>query len=265
MEHFRIFCKIYNVNHFNFITPIILAAGFGRRTRGILNNIPKALIKTLGGKTILDHLIEDLTVNCRLKNIYIVTNGKYYQQITHHIKQYSEVKIQVINDGINIPEERMGALKDLLFAYKKIPYTSETYLVLPSDYAYWQAFSLRDFINFSKKNSNYFCIVAYDVKKKNIIKNRLSCMIIDQSFQVKKFIEKPENPPNTLAGSPFYIYRNRHMKLLENFINEGNLGDSPGLFIPYLLKKKEKVKAVIVQNNLIDAGTPSDIKKVKKY
>jgi glucose-1-phosphate thymidylyltransferase len=246
-------------------TVIILAAGFGKRTQGILKNTPKTLIITKDGKTILDHTIEDLTYNCKIKNVYIVTNNRHYQTISDYVKKFTQINIVVINDGRNTPEERMGSLGDLLFAYRTIKNKTENYLILPSDYAYWQAFSLKGFMDFSSQYPQDFCLIGYDVEKKEIIKNRFGCIVLDTNKTVVKFIEKPENPPSSLAASAFYMYRKSHLKILKNFIKEGNNGDSPGMFIPYLLNYKTIIKAFVVPYSLIDAGTPNDIERAKVY
>lgn len=247
------------------VTPIILAAGFGRRTQGILKNTPKALIKTKDGKTILDHTIEDLVFNCKIKTIYIVTNAKYYLTIFNYVKKYHQINIQVINDGCETVEDRKGSLGDLLFAYKYIKNKTKNYLILPSDYAYWQAFSLGEFIAFSNRQPNGFCLIGYDVGKKDVIKNRFGCIVLDTKGTVKEFIEKPKKPPSSLAASAFYFYQKKHIDLLKAFIKSGNNGDSPGMFIPYLLQNNTVIKAFVVSYSLIDAGTPEDIKKAKNY
>lgn len=247
------------------MTVIILAAGFGKRTQGILKNTPKALIKTSDGKTILDHMVEDLFANCHFKTVYIVTNNRHYLIISNYVKKFVDIKIQVINDNRTTSEERMGSLGDLLFACKNIKDKRGDYLILPSDYAYWQAFSIKELIDFSDQYPRDFCLIGYDVEKKEIIKGRFGCIVLGSKDSVKKFIEKPTEPSSTIAASAFYLYRKSHINILERFIKEGNNGDQPGRFVPYLLKQNKTVRAFIVKYSLIDAGTPDDIERAKNY
>ena len=93
------------------IHTIILAAGFGRRTEGVLEGLPKTLIPTSDGKTILDHLLTDLIVKCQLKDIAIVTNDKYYSVINNHLKEnFPKSGVLLLNDGKKCNDERLGAL-----------------------------------------------------------------------------------------------------------------------------------------------------------
>lgn len=249
----------------NLIIPIILSGGFGRRTQGVLNELPKLLIQTSDSKCIFDHIIDDLTFQYMDQKIYVVSNSLHYQSIKQYSKKFDSIKICIINNGVTKSENRLGSLGDLRFGISKINTKCSDFLVLPSDYAYWKSFFISQFLVFSKRYPDSFCIIGYDLKDKNLIKKRFGCVEIDSDENVKSFVEKPENPPSTIAGSAFYIYRNRHIKMLNKFLSEGNDGDSPGRFIPYLLKKDEPVKIFLVKNLLIDAGTPEDIERAKKY
>ena len=244
---------------------IILAAGFGKRTHGILNGLPKSLILTSDGKTILDHLIDDLVNKCKLSQINLITNSLFFNTINSYLKtKYPMVDITVLDNQILDIDKKRGALGDLLFSIDMLKLDFESLLVLPSDTAYWSSFSLREFIDFSYKNANFSTIVR-DVKDKNIVKNRFGCATLNIRNEITSFIEKPENPLTALAASPFYMYRKKHISLLRQYVAEKKPLDSPGFIIPYLLEKGEVIKAFVVDNQIVDAGVPADIQRVAKY
>jgi glucose-1-phosphate thymidylyltransferase len=249
------------------VIPIILAGGFGKRTEGVLNHLPKTLIVTSDGKTILDHLIEDLKQNGLLKNISIVTNGKYYGVIANHIKKiYPTFNIQIINNWTQTAEDKLGALGDLMFTLKKIKNKTGPFLVLSSDTNYWKSFSIKNFLDFFDKNKNgSFVTVVRDVKDPKIIKNRFGCAVLNSKNEFVEFIEKPSDPPSTYASIPFYIYEKEHIALLKKYAESGNNLDSPGNVLSYFLKNKIKIKAFVVKSDIIDAGTPEDIERARKY
>lgn len=247
------------------LQTIILAAGFGKRTKGILGNLPKILIKTSDGKTILDHLAEDLIFNCKQSQIYLITNSLFYKTIKNHLHlHFPNNNIFVLDNLIRNIKQRRGALGDLLFSVEKLKYKRDL-LVLPSDTAYWNSFSIKDLLDYSKKNENHFITVVRDVNDRNIIKNRFGCPVLNAKNEIIEFVEKPLHPASTLVATPFYIYRKKHIKLLKTYAQKEGRLDSPGNFIPYLIQNKETVKAFIVNNKIIDAGVPEDIGRVKKY
>lgn len=248
------------------IGAIILAGGFGTRTQGVLKDIPKTLVITSDGKSILHHALEDLIDNCKFNKIYIVSNSLHYHSILQHVKKiYPNKDIFIFDNGKKNSEERLGALGDLLFAFNNIRDNQRSYLVVPCDNTYWRSFSLKQFLDFSLKNNNDFTMVVRDVKDLKIIKGRFGCAVLDKNNSIVQFIEKPNVPPSTFAATPFYIYRKEHIRILEEYIKQGKAPDHPGSFIPYLIEKGNSVKAFIVKDLLIDAGTPDDIDKAKKY
>lgn len=247
------------------IKAIILAGGFGTRTQGVLKNLPKTLVVTSDGKTILQHTIDDLVVNCELEDVFIVSNSLHYQAIKSHVDKLEHKKIRVIDNGKKIPEKRLGALGDLMFVFNNINDSKVSYLVVPCDTTYWQSFSLKDFMTFSLADKESFVTIFRDVKDPNIIKGRFGCALLDDKNNVINFTEKPNQPQSTFAASPFYIYRQKHISLLKEYLEKGYSPDHPGSFIPFLIEKKMNIKAFIVKNLIIDAGTPIDIEKAKKY
>lgn len=241
---------------------IVLAAGFGERTNGVLNGLPKILIATSDGRTILDHIVVDLNSY----SIHIVTNSLFFKKIKRYLDlNYSKNNIEVIDDRRKNIVKRRGALGDLLFVIKKKRFDEKDLFVLPSDTAYWRSFLLKEFIDFSQKFPDDFVTIVRDVKDKNIVKNRFGCPTLNVRNEIVSFVEKPARPATTLVATPFYVYRKKQINILKRFVAEENSLDSPGNIIPYLLKKGVKVKAFVVKDKVIDAGVPADIEKVKKY
>lgn len=244
-------------------TNIILAAGFGKRTQGTLQNTPKCLVKTADGKTILDHLIADLHNIHNENRIIIITNARYYDCISACVSFYN-AGIIVINNRKNVPEERLGALGDLKLVFDR--YASiDGALVIPSDTTYWHSFLLKDFISFSVLYPDDFITICRDVKDKNIIKKRFGCPTVEARNRIAAFVEKPDRPASTYAATPFYIYRKNHIGMLSSYLKTGGNPDSPGMIVPYLLKQGQTVRAFIVNDKIIDAGTPEDIERAGSY
>jgi glucose-1-phosphate thymidylyltransferase len=248
---------------------IILAGGFGTRTNGILNGIPKTLIVSSNGKPILYFMLNDLLKHFLARDILIITNELYYGVIKKYLnKNFTEHAVKLISNRIIKNKERQGALGDLLYALENGGLNlgkDESLLVMPSDTLYWKAFTFEELKEFEKNNREDFIVAYRDIGSKNKIRGRFGCCVLNEKGEVIDFIEKPEKPPSTYAALPVYIYRSKQLLFLYKYRKENGNMDSPGMILPYLLKKKQIIKGMMVGKEIIDAGTPEDIEKAKKY
>ena len=245
-------------------STIILAGGFGERTKGLLGDIPKLLIKTADGQTILDHILRDLSGN--KPEVTIVTNGYFYAQIAEYVSEnYPQSSVDTINDQRMTPGERLGALGDLLFAIDKGKKAGGDILVLPSDTAYWESFSINDFLDFASLHPESFVTVVYDVKDPEKIRRNLGCVVLDEANRVTEFEEKPESPKSTLAIIAIYLFRPEHIKLLREFGESGGDLNSPSNIIPFLMEHGIKISAFLSKGKVVDANGPSEISEAASY
>jgi glucose-1-phosphate thymidylyltransferase len=248
---------------------IILAGGFGTRTNGILNGIPKTLIAGSNGKPILYFMLKDLLQIFKSDEILIISNQLYYPAIKAFVdSEFGDLKITLISNGVLKSEDRLGALGDLLLALKNKQLKlkkAEAVLVLPSDTLYWNSFRLKAFVDFGRVNRGSFAITYRNIGCKAKIRNRFGCGVFNQNSVLIAFIEKPKEPPTSFAVPPFYIYYPAHIELLKEYQKEKGNMDSPGMILPFLLKKKQIIKGMRVGKDIIDAGTPEDIERAKEY
>lgn len=249
--------------------PVILAGGFGTRTKECLNGQPKALIVSKDGKTLLNHLLSDLVEN-GFKETLIVSNSLYYPQIKKHVDFLKNnglsMSVEVLDNGVNVSKDRNGALGDLLVGLNKID-KNKSLLVFASDYAYWKSFKVNDIVSFASQDiyKDAFIVLARKAKNKNEIKERFGCPEIDENCFLTSFEEKPLEPKSNLTAIAFYVYRPIHFQLLKEFRDTGGNMDSPSNIIPFLLNKDVKVAAMVVEDNIVDAGTPEDIQNAMLY
>ena len=93
---------------------LILAAGYATRLYPLTENFPKPLLE-VQGKTILDHLIDDMDSLGMIDEYVVISNHKY----AHHFEAWAKTKLQkvtVVDDGTDSNETRLGAVKDIQFA-----------------------------------------------------------------------------------------------------------------------------------------------------
>jgi len=257
------------------LNVLFLAAGFGTRLGETGKKTAKGLFKNGVGQTIIDLLIKDLKQFSFIKDYALVTNNHFYQQYQNHRDQnYPTLNLKIINDGANNPENRLGAIADLILALNTLNWWDKNVLVLPSDTTANSI--LPKFIKFSQQHPNSFNTVL-KVTTKEKIKNKRGCGIIDQHNCMTDFVEKPSDPPSNLASVPFYVYSQKSLKLLKKYkvnreAREGTLGyqqsnknmDAPGNIIPWLLENNFPVHVYITEEKTIDIGSLEELKKFQK-
>ncbi|MBQ2850790.1 MAG: NTP transferase domain-containing protein, partial [Thermoguttaceae bacterium] len=104
---------------------IVLAAGYATRLYPLTENFPKPLLE-VGGKTIVDWLLDDLNRSGKIKRCAVVSNAKFAEHFRQwrDAKQAGETKfnapIEIVDDGSTSNETRIGAVKDILFALETL-------------------------------------------------------------------------------------------------------------------------------------------------
>ena len=92
---------------------LILAAGYATRLYPLTENFPKPLLD-VGGKTILDWLLDDMDTAGLIDEYVVISNHKY----AHHFENWAatkQMKITVVDDGTDTNETRLGAVRDIQF------------------------------------------------------------------------------------------------------------------------------------------------------
>ena len=132
---------------------MILAAGYATRLYPLTENFPKPLL-TVGDKTILDWLIDDIDTLGMVDEYVVISNHKF----AHHFNDWAAKKIQkitVVDDGTSTNETRLGAVKDIQFAIDAL--NIDDMLVIAGDNLL--DFSLTKFITYAKEK-NASCIIC---------------------------------------------------------------------------------------------------------
>lgn len=235
---------------------LILAAGYAMRLYPLTENFPKPLLE-VGDKAIIDYLIDDAASTGKIDGFIVVTNHKFAE----HFEKWSKTKnleIQVVDDGTETNDTRLGAVKDILFALKKTE-TDDDLLVMAGDNIL--DFSLGGFIDFAEeKNSS--CVMCHE--ERELEKQRKTAVITtDENYLITSYEEKPQNPKGHLAVPPFYILKRRDAARIEEALADGCGADAPGSFGAWL-SKKTKVYAYLMPGKRYDIGDIKSYDYVKE-
>lgn len=226
---------------------LILAAGYATRMYPLTENQPKHLLK-VGGKPILEHLLDKLREVKEFKEIMIVTNHCFYDRFRAWLLNFNyPKKIKLIDDGTLREEDRLGSVGDINYILKEEGIDDDL-LIISGDNLF--DFDLNRFIDFFKKKGK--STVAFCHLDKEKIKGRLGAAKLEGS-KVINFEEKPLNPQTTLAATGCYLLKKEDLSKVERLVEQGQ-ADHPGNLISHLVKFSE-VQGFVFKEPWFDVGS----------
>ncbi len=163
---------------------------------------PKPLLE-VGGKSIIDRLLTDLDSIAEISGHVIVTNATFFPHFADWKAKTNYTKeIVLLNDGATSNENRLGAVKDILFVIESLALQEEL-LVLAGDNVV--DFSFRDFVRFARQKGTSCITRHYEPSLQALQKTGVLTM--DAGSRVLAIQEKPRAPASNWAVPPFYLYK----------------------------------------------------------
>lgn len=228
---------------------LILAAGYATRLYPLTKERPKPLL-SVGGKPIIDYLIEKLDEIDGLDIIYVVTNQKFYHAFEGWLESLkSNKQIVLINDGTTKYEDRLGAIGDIELAlrWQRI---CDDLLVLAGDNIF--EWNLKGFVEYAKEAPDSFAMGVYDIKDKRKA-SKYGVAELDNSGHLKSLKEKPKEPISSLVATGIYYFPKKELSSINEYLKVGKETDAPGHFIHWLLKPRQ-VRGYIFKGIWYDIG-----------
>ena len=235
---------------------LILAAGYATRLYPLTENFPKPLLE-VGGKTILDWLIEDVEKTGEVDEYIVISNAKF----AHHFEKWAAVhtaNITVVNDGTTSNETRLGAVMDIKFACDKLSLSGDM-LILAGDNLL--DFSLAPFISYAKNKGASAIMRYYEPERARLLK--CGVVTLGDDERVLKMTEKSPNPATNWCVPPFYYYTAEASALIGEAIKDGCHVDAPGSYIAWLAEKLP-VYAMEMPGSRYDIGNLESYERVKR-
>ena len=234
---------------------LILAAGYATRLYPLTENFPKPLL-TVGEKTILDWLIDDMDEAGLIDEYVVISNHKY----AHHFEAWAEKKSQkitVVDDGTDTNETRLGAVKDIQFAIDQLRLNDDM-LVIAGDNVL--DFSLTKFIAYAREKQTSCIMRYYESDDKKLLK--CGVVTVDENDKILCMTEKSPTPATHWCCPPFYYYTKDDAKLVQKGIESGCGTDAPGSYIAWLCTQTT-VHAMEMPGKRYDIGNLESYEKVK--
>ena len=168
------------------MNALILAAGYATRMGTMALDRPKALLP-VGGRPVLEYLVEALRNLGSIDSVSLVTNRKFVGAFRQWAADRPEWNVQIIDDGTTSNEQRRGAIGDLGLAIGQQGIESDL-LVAGADNIFMLSFSR--FVRFFAERQTD-CITSH--REDDIAKLRKTGVIeMDENGRVLFFEEKPD-------------------------------------------------------------------------
>ena len=235
---------------------LILAAGYATRLYPLTENFPKPLLE-VGGKTILDWLVDDIDTAGLVDEYVVISNHKF----AHHFESWAAnktMKVTVVDDGTVSNETRLGAVKDIQFAIDQLSLDDDM-LVIAGDNVL--DFSLTEFVRYAKEKNTSCIMRYYEPEEKKLVK--CGVVEVDEGDRILSMEEKPAQPRSHWCCPPFYYYTRQDAGLVEKGIAAGCGTDAPGSYISWLCTQTP-VHAMEMPGRRYDIGNLESYEQVQK-
>ncbi len=244
---------------------VLLAAGFATRMYPLTENQPKPLLP-IASRPVINHLVEQLVDFDSLESIYVVSNGKFINQMDLWSTQWRDrgFNIHILNDGVSSYDKRLGAVGDLRFALEsnefKESYTGSGLIVAACDNIF--SFSIKPYYQkFETTGRNYLFAVE---ETDPILLNRTGVLELDSDDRVLGFHEKPSNPPSNWKCPAFYFLSSDTFDLALEYCGQNQNKDEIGHMVSHLVAEAD-FYAFRVVGDVLDIGTLASYEYAREH
>lgn len=235
---------------------LILAAGYATRLYPLTENQPKPLL-TVGNKTILDWLIDDIDEAGLVDEYIVISNHKF----ARHFQDWANTKpqkITIVDDGTSTNETRLGAVCDIQFAIEQLNLDDDM-LVIAGDNLL--DFSLQRFVHYAHQKQTSCIMRFWETDEQRLLK--CGVVTIDEQDRILRMTEKSPTPETHWCCPPFYYYTRQDAHLVKKGIKNGCGTDAPGSYIAWLCTQTP-VHAMEMPGKRYDIGNLQSYQQVQK-
>jgi glucose-1-phosphate thymidylyltransferase len=229
---------------------LILAGGFATRMGELGKDTPKPLLP-VAGRAVIEHIIEKIEPLAGISEVFVSTNKKFEGHFTEWMKQQQgRLKLELVVEPAAGEGKKLGSMGALDFFIndRKI---DDDLLVINGDNIFED--ELGRFLDFCERKGA-FVFGVHDTK--SIEESRkMGVVLMDGKGRVTDFEEKPENPKSTLVSTGIYVIPRRLLRMVGQYVKEGNSTDRFGDFLIWLMGS-HTLYALPFEGRWFDIGTP---------
>ncbi len=211
---------------------VILAAGYATRLRPLTDDVPKHLLP-VGERPMLDWVLDSVRELDDVDEIHLVTNSRFAPAFADWAEENG---VAVYDDGTTSNEDRLGAVGDLRLAIKEAGLEDDELVVLAGDNLF--DFSLLGFVEWWRTKARPSSAVPlHDVGDLELA-THYGIADTGADDRIVRFVEKPSEPPSTLAATLIYLLPPEHVRLVATYLDEGQSPDNAGSFLGWLAERE---------------------------
>jgi glucose-1-phosphate thymidylyltransferase len=227
------------------VKAVILAAGYATRLRPLTDRYAKELLP-VGGRPIVDWILDRIAELDEVDAVHLVTNSWKAPMFE---RWAAGRDVHVHDDGTTSNEGRLGAIGDMRFVVEREGLDDDL-LVIAGDNLF--EFSLAEYVAFWRGKGVASAVAVRDVWSLELAM-RYGIVAVDAESRLVDFVEKPADPPSTLAATAAYLFHRAHVPLIGRYLDEANPPDQPGRFVGWL-QEREPVYAYRFEEGWFDIG-----------
>jgi glucose-1-phosphate thymidylyltransferase len=210
---------------------VLLAAGYGTRLRPLTDERPKHLLP-VGGRPMLDWILDSVRELEEVDAVHLVTNHRFAPDFEEWA---ATRRVAVHDDGTSSNEDRLGAVGDLGLVIEEAGFAGQELLVLGDDLL---ELSLPHFAEWWRaKPQPATAVPLHDVGDLELA-THYGIAATDAEDRIVHFVEKPSDPPSTLAATVAYLLPPEHVGLVTTYLDEGQNPDNAGSFLGWLARRE---------------------------
>lgn len=211
---------------------------------------PKPLLK-LGGKRIIDYIVEKLQNLEGLDEIIVVTNSRFISFFREWAKKVKiKVRLSLVDDLTKSLADRRGAIGDINFAINK-KRLKDDLLVIGGDNLFSDELNI--FLSFVKSKKEEPVVGVYNVGGLEKARH-YGVLKLNNRDKIVDFQEKPKIPKSTLVAMCLYYLPEEKLGFIKEYMNNRTKGtDATGLYIDWL-SKRTPVYGFIFNGKWYDIG-----------
>jgi glucose-1-phosphate thymidylyltransferase len=227
------------------VKAIVLAAGYATRLRPLTDTWAKELLP-VGGRPIIDRIVDSIAAVDAVEDVHVVTNARKAPMFREWAGGRN---VSVLDDGTISNDDRLGAIGDMQFVVDAAG-LDDHLLVIAGDNLF--EFSLAEYVRFWGEKGRASAVAVRDVLSRELAK-QYGIVALDDQSRVTEFVEKPVDPPSTLAAIAAYVFHREHVPLIRAYLDSGESADQPGRFVAWL-QQREPVYGWVFDSTWYDIG-----------
>jgi glucose-1-phosphate thymidylyltransferase len=234
------------------VKAVILAAGYATRLRPLTDDVPKHLLP-VGGRPMLDWVLDRIREVEEVDSIHLVTNARFAPAFADWAVAHG---VTVHDDGTTSNEDRLGAVGDLRLVIDAAGLEADELLVLAGDNLF--ELPLPRFVEWWRaKPQPATAVPLHDVGDLELA-THYGIADTDADDRVVRFVEKPSDPPSTLASTLIYLVPPEHVRLVATYLGERQSPDNAGSFLGWLAGR-ERVYGYRFEGSWFDIGNHAQL------